>query len=129
MSRNEISTFAKLRISSHDLHIEKGRHRKIILSERKCFLCKKFVEDQKHFVTECFSLSAHRNTFFDELAQIFPSFFSKTEDEKFSFIMECKDYDIARVCITHTCKMFRARDNMINSNNINASCRTNADNA
>ena len=66
LSRNEISTFTKLRISSHDLHIEKGRHRKIILSERKCFLCNKFVEDEKHFVVECFSLSAHRNTFFDE---------------------------------------------------------------
>ena len=64
-----------------------------------------------------------------ELAQIVPSFFSKTVDEKFAFIMECKDYDIACVCITHICKMFRARDNMINSNNINASCRTNADNA
>ena len=69
--------------------------------ERKCFLCYKFVEDEKHFVMECFSLSAHRNTFFDELAQIVPSFFSKTEDEKFSFIMESKDYDIARVCIIH----------------------------
>ena len=81
---------------------------------------------------ECFSLSAYRNTFsFDELAQIVPSFFSKTVDEKFAFLMECKDYDIACVCITHTCicKMFRARDKMINSNNINASCRTNADNA
>ena len=30
LSRSEISTFAKLRISSHDLRIEKGRHRKII---------------------------------------------------------------------------------------------------
>ena len=38
----------------------------------------KSVEDEKHFVMECFSLSAHRNTFFDELAQIVPSFFSKT---------------------------------------------------
>ena len=74
-------------------------------------------------------LSGLTCTFFDELAQIVPSFFSKTEDEKFSFIMECKDYDIASVCITHICKMFRARDNMINSYNINASCRTNADNA
>ena len=26
LSRNEISTFAKFRISSRDLHIEKGRH-------------------------------------------------------------------------------------------------------
>lgn len=78
---------------------------------------------------ECSSLSAYRNTFFEELTQIVPAFFGKTVDEKFAFIMECKDYDIACVCITHICKMFRARDNMINSNNINASCRTNADNA
>ena len=59
LSRNEISTFAKLRISSHDLHIEKGRHRKTLLNERKCFLCNKSVEDEKHFVMECFSLSAY----------------------------------------------------------------------
>lgn len=93
------------------------------------FLCNKSVEDEKHFVMECSSLSAYRNTFFEELTQIVPAFFGKTVDEKFAFIMECKDYDIACVCITHICKMFRARDNMINSNNINASCRTNADNA
>ena len=37
LSKSEISMFAKLRISSHDLHIEKGRHRNTILSERKCF--------------------------------------------------------------------------------------------
>ena len=30
LSKSEISTFAKLRISSHDLHMEKGRHRKTI---------------------------------------------------------------------------------------------------
>ena len=54
-----------------------------------------------------------------------PSFFSKTVDEKFAFIMEGNDYDIACACIAHICKMFRARDNMINS----TSCRTNADNA
>ena len=64
LSKSEISTFAKLRISSHDLHIEKGRHRKTILSERKCFLRGMAVEDD--FVMECDSLSTHRNTFFDD---------------------------------------------------------------
>ena len=65
LSKSEISTFAKLRISSHDLHIEKGRHRKTILSESKCVLCGMVVEDEKHFVImECDLLSTHRNTFF-----------------------------------------------------------------
>ena len=62
LSKSEIFKFAKLRISSHDLHIEKGRHRKTILSERKRVLCGMAVEDEKHFVMECDSLSTHRNT-------------------------------------------------------------------
>ena len=115
LSKSEISTFAKLRISSHDLHIEKGRHRKTILSERKCFLCGMAVEDEKHFVMECDSLSTHRNTFFDNLEEIVPSFSSKNVDEKFSFIMECKDYDISCVCITNICIMFRAREELVKS--------------
>ena len=50
LSKSELSTFAKPRISSFDLHIEKGRNRKTIPSERKCFVCDMAVEDEKHFV-------------------------------------------------------------------------------
>ena len=32
--------------------------------------------------------------FFDDLEEIVPSFSSKNVDEKFSFKMECKDYDL-----------------------------------
>ena len=51
------------RISSHDPHNEKGWHRKTILSGKMLFLCGIAVEDEKHFVMECDSLSTHRNTF------------------------------------------------------------------
>ena len=95
--KSEISTFAKLRISSHDLDIEKGRHRKTILIERKCVLCNMAIKDVKHFFMECTSISTYRKLFFDSSDQIVPSFASKTVDEKFAFIMECKDYDIACV--------------------------------
>ena len=50
---SELSTLAKPRISLFDLHTEKERNRKTILSERKCFLCDMAVEDEKHFVMEC----------------------------------------------------------------------------
>ena len=33
--------------------------------------------------------------------------------------MECKDYDIARVCITNSCIMYRTRDTWVD--NISAS--------
>ena len=81
LSKSEISTFAKLRISSHDLHIEKGGHRKTIPSERKCFLCGMAVEDEKHFVMECDSITAHINTFFNDLEEIVPPFSSKNLDD------------------------------------------------
>ena len=77
------------------------------------FLCGMAVEDEKHFVMECDSLSTHRNTFFDELEEIVPSFSSKNVDEKFSFIMECKDYDISCVCTTNICVMLRAREELV----------------
>ena len=79
LSKSEISTFAKLRISSHDLHIEK--------SERKYVQCNMAIEDEKHFVMECASLSTCRKLFFDALDQIIPSFASKTVDEKFAFTL------------------------------------------
>ena len=69
-----MSIFAKLKISFHDLHIEKGRYKKNILSERKCFLC---GTTEKHFVMECDSLSTHINTFSDDLEEIVPSFSRK----------------------------------------------------
>ena len=122
LSKSEISTFAKLRINPHDLHTEKGRHTKTILSERKCVLCDMAIEDEKQNVMECASLSTCRQPFFDALDQIIPSFASKTVDEKCAFIIECTDYDIACTCVT-----FRVRDRLIS--NINASHWTNASNA
>ena len=76
-------------------------------------LCGMAVEDQKHFVMECDSLSKYRNTFFDGLEEIVPSFSSKNVGERFSFIMECKDYDIAYVRITNICIMYGARDTLV----------------
>ena len=47
--------------------------------------CGMAVEDEKHFIMHCDSLSKHRNTYFDNLEEIVPSFSSRYVDEKFSF--------------------------------------------
>ena len=65
--------------------------------------------------------------FFDDLEEIVPSFSSKNVDEKFSFIKECKNYVIARVCITNICIMNKARDTLVKD--IKCPLRTYADNA
>ena len=72
------------------------------------------VEDEKHFVMECGSLSTYKNTFFfEDLEEIVPSFSRKNVYEKLSFKWECKDYDIVCVCITYICIMYRARDTLV----------------
>ena len=71
------------------------------------------VEDEKHFVMECSSLSTYKNTFFEDLEEIVPSFSRENVYEKFSFKLECKDYAIVCVCITNICIIYRARDTLV----------------
>ena len=66
------------------------------------------VEDEKRLVMECDSLLTYRNKYFDDLELIAPSFSSKNVDEKFTFIMECKDNGIACGCIIDVFIMYRA---------------------
>ena len=44
---------SKIRMSSHMLEVEKGRHFKIPHSKRICRLCKKLIEDEFHFILVC----------------------------------------------------------------------------
>ena len=92
-SRNEISTFAKIRISCHKLHIEEGRYRKIPLQERICQLCNVEVEDEKHFVLSCSKLEACRKSFYDKINDIYPAFSLMNISDKFKYILTSKDYD------------------------------------
>ena len=43
---------SKLRISNHNLEIERGRHRGLQAKERICKLCLKEVEDEIHFLLQ-----------------------------------------------------------------------------
>ena len=45
--------FCQIRLSSHNLEIETGRHNNVLLNNRICKLCKRDVEDEFHFVLVC----------------------------------------------------------------------------
>ena len=47
--KTHISSFAKFRVSAHSLEIENGRHKKLLLTESICPLCKSSVETEIHF--------------------------------------------------------------------------------
>ena len=56
---------SKLRISNHNLEIERERHRELQAKERICKLCLKEVEDEIHFLLKCEALQNVRTPFID----------------------------------------------------------------
>ena len=43
----------KFRCSDHTLEIERRRHKKLKLEDRKCQICNYDIETEKHFLQEC----------------------------------------------------------------------------
>ena len=62
-------TLTKLRLSNHNLAIETGRYVRPYKKpeERICPICKKDVEDERHFLTLCFAYQEKRSTLFEYL--------------------------------------------------------------
>ena len=83
--RNAIT---RLRSSSHNLKIERGRlcRPKVPSQERLCHVCRP-LEDEKHFLITCELYHMERTTFFDKLRNIHPEFDQSTEHVKIIFLI------------------------------------------
>jgi hypothetical protein len=58
------NTIAKMRLSSHQLNIETGRHSNIARQERKCRVCNtNDIEDEYHFILICPQYELLRKTY------------------------------------------------------------------
>ena len=57
----------KMRLSNHDLMIEKGRHLEINKTERFCPFCTDIVESEEHFLLHCTTFSPLRATLISEI--------------------------------------------------------------
>ena len=75
-NRKHRVTFTKLRLSDHNLMIEKGRRKRpqIPRDERICPLCSEEVENEIHFLIKCPSKSTERTALFNEIQKLVPSF-------------------------------------------------------
>ena len=82
-TKNRIA-LTRFRLSNHNLLIEKGRHVRPRLerSERRCFLCKDEIEDEKHFITKCPFYLKERAMLFRSLLDNSTNFNSLVSDEQ-----------------------------------------------
>ena len=90
----------RLRISAHNLPIEAGRHKrpkKIPVTERFCELCtEREIGDEYHLMMTCRKFDNLRNNLFQEITGVFPAFEQMEYMNKFIFIMQCNDADLAQ---------------------------------
>ena len=57
---------SRIRLSSHQLAVEKGRHINIERNQRKCPLCISDIEDEFHFILICPEYIDLRKTYIDK---------------------------------------------------------------
>ena len=74
-NRKYRNAIAKIRLSSHQLAIEKGRHANIERNERKCFQCTDEIEDEFHFILSCPVYEDLRKTYIHKYFYTRPSMY------------------------------------------------------
>ena len=64
---------SKLRLSDHNLEIERGRYHRPSLKpeDRTCIICPQKIEDEIHFLTECTAYSDERQNLVNSITQSF----------------------------------------------------------
>ena len=111
-NRSSRSMLCKLRISAHQLMIERGRYTspKIDINDRLCNYCDLHeVEDEFHFIMKCKLYNVLRDQLFHDVSDIYNiSTFdinSLSNDDIFKFIMSANDYDTLKIvtCFVNSC--------------------------
>ena len=91
---------SKIRLSSHDLCIEKGRHTKpkTKIEDRLCIYCDMTsVEDEFHFIMECKLYDNERSALFNNITNIIS--LNGADEDVFIRLMSCKDEHILfKIC-------------------------------
>ena len=82
---------SKIRLSNHDLMIEKGRHMKIDKTERFCPFCQTQVETELHFILQCKTFQVFRRTLMSEIKNFVPLLDQSLEQDKLVTLLTNKD--------------------------------------
>ena len=92
-------SLAKLRMSDHQLNIQKGRHTRPTTPRhlRFCEFCKDELEDEAHFMFECQNDNELKSLLVEKIISKFPDFAEITNRHlKYKFLMNLKDPDLLK---------------------------------
>ena len=105
--------FTRLRLSNHQLMIEKMRHQfpKPPEAERRCPFCPDHVEDEVHFLLHCPTFSLHRNALLSLATSTIVDFDSLSDIEKFEIFMTEENF--AKMAAKYIRTAFEVREFLI----------------
>ena len=90
-NRNQRAFLTRMRVSSHQLHIETGRYTRPVptpIKDRVCQYCPdKVVDDEAHFILSCNTFKMKRQCFLNKLASIAPNFLGLSDKQKLAVIL------------------------------------------
>jgi len=113
--RNIRKSLCRLRISAHNLAIEKGRHRrphKIPANERYCDICNEDkIGNEMHTIISCKTLEKCRDDLYRSILTENPDFKELDNAEKFIFIMKAKESKIINDLTVFMKEIIKARGN------------------
>ena len=112
-SRKHRVAFTKLRLSDHNLMIEKGRHVRpsIPREERYCPICRDKVESECHFLLECTLYNRQYLCDFSNL--VAPNFANLELDEKFLYLMTQENIALTKMIAQAVKSWMEIRTNFI----------------
>jgi hypothetical protein len=97
-NHSDRKALTRLRISAHNLEIEKGRHHrptKIPENKRICPHCSdNKIGNEMHLLLQCTAFSNPREPLLTNINTIFPSTTNFQQDNLFKFIMHCHDSEL-----------------------------------
>ena len=113
LPKNRVS-IPKIRASSHDLEIDRGRYirPKIDPDHRLCAFCLE-IENGEHFVTNCQFNDAERQLLFTKISPKISDFAQLNHHEKCIYLMSCNDRQILTWLVKFLYKSFDIRNTKI----------------
>lgn len=104
------NALAKLRLSSHQLCIETGRHRNIERVDRKCIVCNlNDIEDEVHFTLMCPAYADLRRQY------IHNYFYNRPSVHKYTVLLNSSKLTVLKNLALYVIKAFKLRDNLLNT--------------
>ena len=105
------SEICKLRISAHDLMVERLRYvpEKPEADKRFCKFCPTLPDTEFHFMMECSNNQTCRQELLIKVHDIYPQFSLLQDNEKFVKLMQCSDSEIALLVGRFIVEIIRGR--------------------